>query len=93
MMPQLLREARNDAARSVHVATVLLSEPIEHHPLLARHPQTVQGRKHHQTRPASGSVLQQQSLRYAPQPLGGVHLGCLTCRYTPSVTSSCPSRS
>ena len=35
MMPQLLREARNDAARSVHVATVLLSEPIEHHPLLA----------------------------------------------------------
>src|SRR5829696_96188 len=73
MMLRSLWEARNDAARSVHVRAVLLSEPIEHHPLLARHPQNVQGRKQHQTCPAGDPVLQQQSLRYAPKPLGGVH--------------------
>ena len=72
-MPPLLLEARNDAARSVHVSAVLLSEPIEHHPLLAWHPQNVQGCKQRQTRPAGDPVLQQQSLRYASQPLGGVH--------------------
>ena len=73
MMPPLLLGARNDAARSVHVSAVLLCEPIEHHPLLAWHPPNVQGCKQRQTRPACDPVLQQQSLRYALQPLGGVH--------------------
>jgi hypothetical protein len=71
LVPQPLPQLRNDAARSVHVGVVLFPKPIEHHPLLARHPQNVQGRKQRQTRQARNPVLQQQSLRYAPQPLGG----------------------
>jgi hypothetical protein len=49
LVPQPLPQLRNDAARSVHVGVVLLPKPIEHHPLLARHPQNVQGRKQRQT--------------------------------------------
>ena len=71
VMPRPLWDARNDAARSVHVGAILLSKPIEHYPLLAPHPQNVQGRKQRQTRPAGYPVLQQQCLRYAPRPLGG----------------------
>ena len=63
MMPRLLRETGSDATRSVHVGAALFSEPVEYHPLLARHPQCVQGRKQRKSRPAGSPVLQQQNLR------------------------------
>jgi hypothetical protein len=62
-VPQPLPQLRNDAARSVHVGVVLLPKPIEHHPLLARHPQNVQGRKQRQTRQARNPVLQRSAVR------------------------------